>query len=263
MTAQILPSSPFADILPVLDHIPARKNYIPPYDFVSVLKRQDIHAAGLMKLLTHLQQWQNEITVKHPRLCLFGSAYPQPDDASAHTAQLIAQCQDVTTPIQKLCRMVDTDLRVYELDLSQKTVTDRRAAQAMTYGMLAVEDNLDVILLHSISVGHDDAAIAFLKQFSPAGSAEEILNHAVIHMGLDFFAGLGCGLAARLAQKPLIVTGAYGHAIKDVLQALSPQAAEHVIVLGHDHALHLPDVYALLHHLQNVRFVSSFLPQRG
>jgi hypothetical protein len=263
MTAQILPTSPFADILPVLDHLPARKDYIPPYDLAAVLKRQDINAAGLMKLLTHLQQWQNEITIKHPRLCLFGSAYTQPDQAATLTAQLIAQCQNVAMPIQMLCRMVDTDLRVYELDLSQQAVTDRRAAQAMTYGMLAVEDNVDVILLHSLSVGHDDAAIAFLKQFNKDADAETILNNAVSYMGLDFFAGLGCALAARLAQKPVLVTGSYGHAIKDVLQAMSPQASEHIIVLGHDHSLHLPDVYALLHHVQNVRFVSSFLPKRG
>jgi hypothetical protein len=261
MTVQILPTSPFADITPVLDHIPDRQTVDTAYDIAGVLKQQDINAAGLMKLLHHMQQWQGHITVKHPRLCLFGSAYQHPAQAAEHTAQLIAQCQDVTTPIQILCRMVDTDLRVYELDLSQQAVTDRRAAQAMTYGMLAVDDNIDVILLHSASVGHDDAAIAFLKQFKPQDDADSILQSIVPHMGLDFFAALGTCLAARLAQKPVWITGSFGHALKDVLHALSPQAAEHLYLAGHDHSLHLPDIYALLHHLQNIRFVTSFLPK--
>lgn len=258
---QIMPASPFAEIIPVLDHLPPLQVQA-AYDSMAVLQQQDINAAGLRKLLEHMQSWQGAIAVKHPRLCLFGSAYAQPAQAAEQTAHLIAQCQDVTKPIQILCRMVDTDLRVYELDLTQHSMTDRRAAQAMTYGMLAVEDNLDVVLVHSASVGHDNAAIAFLKQFTPHDSAEDVLQSVVPHMGLDFFAALGTCLAARLGQKPVMVTGSFGHALKDVLQALSPQAAEHVFVAGHDHSLHLPDIYALLHHLQNLRFVASFLPSQ-
>lgn len=258
MTAQAktLENSPFADILPLLEHLPDAPQNIPLQSLSGLFQKQQVTTTQL-PFLEFLQRWQKIIALNHPRLCLYASAYDMPENAAAQTEKNIAACNNPATPLQQQCQQINTDLRVYELDLTTRGMTDARAAQAMTYGMLAMEDNIDILLVHTLSAGADEAAQKFLQMDLPAGHGDMILSTATSIMGLDFCASLGACLAARLAQKPVLLSGDFGRAVQKVLNALSSKAIEH-IYLADDAAM--PSLYQQLYQLQQARFALTFLP---
>ena len=113
---------------------------------------------GALGRLEELAQWlatwqgRHPPTVRHPRTAVFAgnhgvaargvSAYP-----SAVTAQMVQNFVAGGAAVNQLCRVLDADLRVYELALDQPTadfteaaaMTEEECARAMAYGMMAVE----------------------------------------------------------------------------------------------------------------------------
>ncbi|HEY1097174.1 MAG TPA: hypothetical protein VGF14_08040 [Alphaproteobacteria bacterium] len=258
MTAQAktLENSPFSDILPLLEHLPDAPQTMPLQSLASLFQKQRVTTTQL-PFLEFLQRWQKIIAVNHPRLCLYASAYDAPDNAAAQTEKNIAACNNPATALQQQCQQINIDLRVYELDLTTRGMTDARAAQAMTYGMLAVEDNIDVLAIHTLSSGADEAAQQLLKTDLPVEHGEMILSTATALMGLDFCAALGACLAARLAQKPVLLSGDFGRALQKVLNRLSPKATEHIYLANEEL---VPALYQSLYQLQQARFAMTFLP---
>ena len=65
--------------------------------------------------------------------------------------------------INQLCRVVDADLKVYEMNLETPTgdivegpaLGEAECAKAMAYGMMAVEPGIDAIALGEIEVEQD------------------------------------------------------------------------------------------------------------
>ena len=116
----------------------------------------------LEDLAIWLAAWQGreKPTADRPRTAVFAgnhgvavqgvSAYPP-----AVTAQMVQNFIDGGAAINQLCALAESDLRVYEMALDEPTadftvapaMSEADCARAMAYGMMAVDETLDVLVL--------------------------------------------------------------------------------------------------------------------
>jgi nicotinate-nucleotide--dimethylbenzimidazole phosphoribosyltransferase len=236
---------------------------------------------GALGRLEELAQWfatwqaRHPPRLDHPRTAVFAgnhgvaargvSAYP-----SAVTAQMVANFVRGGAAVNQLCRVVDADLRVYEMNLDSPTgdivdgpaMTEEECAKAMAYGMMAVEPGIDALALGEMGIGNTTSAAALcLALFGGdaalwtgpgtgvAGEALErkrdvvaaaVARHAPEARdafdllarlgGLELAAIAGAVLAARIGRVPVVLDGFTATAAAAVLFALHPQALDHCIV---------------------------------
>lgn len=235
-------------------------------------------ALGRLEELSHwLATWQGRHPPRldHPRTSVFAgnhgvasrgvSAYP-----AAVTAQMVQNFVAGGAAVNQLCRVVDADLRVYELNLDEPTadivdgpaMSEADCAKAIAYGMMAVEPGLDVIALGEMGIANTTSAAALcLALFG--GSAEEwtgpgtgvvgtqldqkreVVAAAVERHcdavgdplellrrlgGYELAAIAGAALAARMGRVPVVLDGFTATAAAAVLFKIDPRALDHCIV---------------------------------
>ncbi len=170
--------------------------------------------SGALGRLEHLAEWlsawqgRHPPGLDHPRVAVFAgnhgvvaqgvSAYPP-----EVTAQMVQNFISGGAAVNQLCKAVDADLRVYELDLETPTVdfttgaamTEAETVNAIAYGMMAVEPGLDVLCLGEMGIGNTTAAAALaLALFG--GTAQD-------------WAGPGTGIGgAQMDRKREVITEA-------------------------------------------------------
>jgi nicotinate-nucleotide--dimethylbenzimidazole phosphoribosyltransferase len=157
----------------------------------------------LEELALWMATWQAKSPpqLRRPRVAVFAanhgvaargvSAYP-----AEVTAQMVRNFVDGGAAVNQICRGVDADLRVYEMALETPThdftvapaMDDAECARAMAYGMMAVEQGIDLIALGEMGIANTTSGAALcLALFG--GTAED-------------WTGPGTGVAgARLAAK--------------------------------------------------------------
>jgi nicotinate-nucleotide--dimethylbenzimidazole phosphoribosyltransferase len=235
-------------------------------------------ALGRLEELSHwLATWQGRHPPRldHPRTSVFAgnhgvaargvSAYP-----AAVTAQMVQNFIVGGAAVNQLCRVVDADLRVYEMNLDQPTadfvdspaMSEADCAKAITYGMMAVEPGIDVLALGEMGIANTTSAAALcLALFGGsadqwtgpgtgvAGGALErkraIVGAAVERHratagdalellrrlgGYELAAIAGAVLAARMARVPVVLDGFAATAAASVLFSIDPRALDHCIV---------------------------------
>ncbi len=140
--------------------------------------------------------------------------------------------------INGACKGADADLRLYELDIEHASadttqgagMTEAECARAMAYGMMAVEQGLDVLCLGDLSLGADLAAAALgcalvggaVADWTGADRDAALVSAALAANqageadsfewlrrlgGHDIAALTGAILAARMAKVPVILDG--------------------------------------------------------
>src|SRR6266700_1887545 len=129
----------------------------------------------LEELAIWLATWQarHPPRLDHPRTLVFAgnhgvaargvSAYP-----SSVTAQMVQNFVAGGAAVNQLCRLVDADLRVYEMALDQPTaditeapaMSEEECAKAIAYGMMAVEPGIDLLALGEMGIGNTAIAAA-------------------------------------------------------------------------------------------------------
>ncbi len=231
----------------------------------------------LEELAVWLATWQarHPPTLDHPRAAVFAgnhgvaargvSAYP-----SAVTAQMVQNFIAGGAAINQLCRIVDADLKVYEMSLDQPTgdivegpaMTEAECARAMAYGMMAVEPGIDALALGEMGIGNTTAAAALCAALfgggaelwtgpgtGVSGAALDAKRRAVAAAvarhrpaagdpfdllrrlgGLELAAIAGAVLAARLGRVPVVLDGFTSTAAAAVLFAADPHALDHCVV---------------------------------
>jgi nicotinate-nucleotide--dimethylbenzimidazole phosphoribosyltransferase len=234
-------------------------------------------ALGRLEELSHwLATWQGRHPPRldHPRTSVFAgnhgvaargvSAYP-----AAVTAQMVQNFVAGGAAVNQLCRAVDADLRVYELNLDEPTadivdgpaMSEADCAKAIAYGMMAVEPGLDVIALGEMGIANTTSAAALcLALFGGtaeewtgpgtgvAGAARATQRAAVAAAaerhraagdpfellrrlgGYELAAIVGATLAARMGRVPVVLDGFTSTAAAAVLFAADPHALDHCIV---------------------------------
>ena len=269
-----------------LDEIRGLMAHLPGPDFDSgtaaMLRERELTkpagALGRLEELSHwLATWQGRHPprIDHPRTSVFAgnhgvaargvSAYP-----ASVTAQMVQNFVAGGAAVNQLCKIVDADLRVYELNLDEPTadfvdapaMSEADCAKAIAYGMMAVEPGLDVIALGEMGIANTTSAAALcLGLFG--GTAEEwtgpgtgvagaaldnkrevVATAAVRHAdasrdpfellrrlgGFELAAIAGATLAARMGRVPVVLDGFTATAAAAVLFAADPHALDHCIV---------------------------------
>ena len=190
------------------------------------------------------------------------SAYP-----AEVTRQMVANFIEGGAAVNQLCAVADSALRVHEMELEEPTrdfseapaMDEADCAKAIAYGMMTVEDGLDVLALGEMGIanttsaaaichalfggraadwvgrgtGIDEAGLARKAQVVKAAVAKhrdqmtdplEVLRHLG---GFELAAILGAVMAARLARTPVLLDGYACTAAAAVLHALDGRALDH------------------------------------
>jgi nicotinate-nucleotide--dimethylbenzimidazole phosphoribosyltransferase len=237
-------------------------------------------ALGRLESLTEwFAAWQGTYPPKidHPRVAVFAanhgiaargvSAYP-----ASVTAQMVANFQAGGAAINQLCRLQDADLRVYEMALDHPTndftrgaaLSEAECARAMAYGMMAVEEQVDVLCLGEMGIANTTSAAALCcalfggEATDWTGPGTGVTGEALAHKAALVAEGVACHreslgdplealrrlgghelaaiagavLAARMGRVPVILDGFVCTAAAAVLHAIDPAALDHCLV-GH------------------------------
>ncbi len=252
------PDLSFAQIAPVLRELPAaNQGAASAAATLAAQAKTDPADAGLAAWLA---SWQGRhpIRLGRPRIALFAAVDgAAPGGAAAETETVrgtIDALYGATSPAYALAEAADCDLRVYELAIEQPlpdfrmepALSEAEAAGLMAYGMMAVEEGVDLLSLGSASPGSAVAAAAIGQALFggkpkdwhpllPAGrlpampddpKADALPLLARIG-GRDIAAMAGALLAARMARVPVLLDGPAALAAAAILNAARPGAADH------------------------------------
>jgi nicotinate-nucleotide--dimethylbenzimidazole phosphoribosyltransferase len=275
------PPANLDEIRALLAHLPG-----PDLDAGSVAathERQLTKPAGSLGRLEELAGWlatwqgRHPPRIDHPRVVVFAanhgvaargvSAYP-----ASVTAQMVQNFIAGGAAVNQLCRVVDADLRVYEMNLDTPTgdiaigpaMSTEECAHAIAYGMMAVEPGVDVLAVGEMGIANTTVASALCMGLfggdavdwtgpgtGVAGAAldrkREVVAAAVARHrakagdpfetlrrlgGLEFAAIAGAILAARMGRVPVVLDGFCATAAAAILYAADPRALDHCVA-GH------------------------------
>jgi len=196
------------------------------------------------------------------------SAYP-----TEVTKQMVANFIHGGAAVNQLCGLADSDLRVYELALDEPTadfseqpaMEEEDFVRAIAYGMMAVEEGIDVLAVGEMGIGNTTSAAAICTALYGGDAADwvgrgtgvddetlalktKLINQAIeLHKptfaddpfqilrcvgGLELAAIVGAVIAARLARTPVVLDGYTCTAAAAVLHAIDDRLLDHCGV-GH------------------------------
>ncbi|HMO84239.1 MAG TPA: nicotinate-nucleotide--dimethylbenzimidazole phosphoribosyltransferase, partial [Lacipirellulaceae bacterium] len=141
----------------------------------------------LEEIARFLATWQGRHPPKcdRPRVAVFAgnhgvaargvSAYPQ-----EVTAQMVGNFIAGGAAVNQLTAQIDGDLRVYEMDLEHPTadftqgpaMDEERCARAIAYGMMAVEQGIDVLCLGEMGIANTTSAAALCLALHGGAAAD-------------------------------------------------------------------------------------------
>jgi nicotinate-nucleotide--dimethylbenzimidazole phosphoribosyltransferase len=273
-----------------LDEIRALLPHLPGPDLdagtaAALRERQLTKPPGSLGRLEELAFWlatwqgRHPPAVDHPRTVVFAgnhgvaargvSAYP-----AAVTAQMVQNFIAGGAAVNQLCRVFDADLRVYEMNLETPTadivdapaMSEAECAQAIAYGMMAVEPGIDLLAVGEMGIANTTVAAALCLALFGGDAAEwtgpgtgvvgaaletkrEVVAAAVARHrpaphdmaadpfellrrlgGLEFAAMIGAILAARMGRVPVLLDGYSSTTAAAVLHAADPRALDHCLV---------------------------------
>ena len=271
-----------------LSEIRALRKSLPGIDEVSrdaalahnaILTKPAGALGDLEDLAIFMAGWQGKAmpTVNHPRTAVFAgnhgvaalgvSAFP-----AEVTAQMVQNFQAGGAAVNQLVADLDGDLMVHEMALDQPTkdftkqpaMSDEECAQAMSYGMMAVEPGIDLLMLGERGIANTTSAAAIYHALY-GGDAEDwtgpgtgvqgdaltnkinvvregvALHRDAVGDGLDVLARLGgqeiagiagAILAAQMARVPVVLDGYICCAAAACLHAWAPESIDHCLA-GH------------------------------
>ena len=271
-----------------LDEIRALMAHLPGPDVdagtaAALREKQLTKPAGALGRLEELAAWlaiwqgRHPPSLNHPRTIVFAanhgvaargvSAYP-----AAVTAQMVQNFIAGGAAVNQLCKVIDADLRVYEMNLDTPTgdivdgpaMTDEECARAIAYGMMAVEPGIDALAVGEMGIANTTIAAALCLGLFGGDAAgwtgpgtgivgaaldkkREVVAAAVARHrpeagdpfdvlrrlgGLEFAAMAGAILAARMGRVPVVLDGFCAGAAAAVLYAADPRALDHCVA-GH------------------------------
>src|SRR5437764_9796555 len=263
-----LPAVSLEEIRALMAHLPG-----PDLDAGAAAALREQHLtkpAGALGRLEELAVWlaiwqgRHPPTLDHPRTIVFAgnhgvaargvSAYP-----AAVTAQMVQNFIAGGAAVNQLCRVIDADLRVYEMNLDTPTadiveapaMSEEECARAIAYGMMAVEPGIDALAIGEMGIANTTVAAALCLALFGGDAADwtgpgtgvvgaalehkcEVVAAAVARHraaegdpfeilrclgGLEFAAMAGSILAARMGRVPVVLDGFCAGAAAAVLYA--------------------------------------------
>lgn len=238
---------------------------------------------GALGRIEELTEWLCGWQGHHPptadrcQVAIFvGSHGITAEDFSAFPAEVTEQTVEAftggTAAINQLCQMQAYELKIYEVAveiptrnfLKQPAMEDDECAEAMAFGMSAVEEGVDLLCLGEMGVGNTLSAAAVCHGLygqsaelwigSGFGAGHGTINNNIrmvregvaMHKhcmtdalevlrhvgGRELAAIAGAIIAARMNRIPIVLDGYACTAAAAVLQAINPTALDHCVV-GH------------------------------
>ncbi len=221
----------FSEIEKMLDHFPQ-----PPKECIGC----NTSLSSLDRVIQHLALWQtNEpgsFKIDRPRQCLFAASHGCSMNSVEEVSSWLAQSATGDGLVNKLCQLADAELRVYELDIENPSqdfkkapaMTEAQAAHAITYGMMAVEPGLDLIIIGTVGGGSNQAAQAILNNIQ---SIQRPISALQTYGGYDLCAMVGAAIAARMAGIPVLIDSVEGDVIKILLHKMKKGAGDHLYLI--------------------------------
>ena len=236
---------------------------------------------GALARLEELSEWMARWQGRHPprlerpRVAVFAgnhgvaargvSAFP-----AEVTAQMVANFRAGGAAVNQICRTFDAELQVYEMGLEQPTADfcrgpamgDAECANAMAYGMLAVQEGIDVICLGEMGIANSTSAAALCHAMFGGAAADwtgpgtgvqgaaldnkirVVADGVALHGdangdpleilrrlgGRELAAVTGAVVAARMGRVPVLLDGYATTAAAAVLHRIDPQLIDHCTV---------------------------------
>ena len=202
----------------------------------------------------------------HPRVALFAAAHGvavhRPPAAGPDLGGRIDAILERRDPLLAAAEAIDADLRLYEMawprpcgDITREPAqSDAAAATAMAYGMMAVDEAIDILCLATLG---DEGAVAAgaiglalfggtADDWAPRGAATLVEAAVERHGGAgrdafellrrlggeDIAAMAGAILAASFARVPVVLDGAAAVAAAAILERAAPGAVRHCLTTG-------------------------------
>ena len=189
MTTEQKPIASLAEIRALLENLPGRDQAAEAEAVRrnAVLTKPPGALADLEDIAIFMAGWQGRALpeVNHPRTAVFAgnhgvaaqgvSAFP-----AEVTAQMVLNFHAGGAAVNQLVEALDGDLMVYEMALDVPTadftqgpaMSDEECAQAMAYGMMAVEPGVDLLMLGEMGIANTTSAAAIYHALY-GGTAED------------------------------------------------------------------------------------------
>jgi nicotinate-nucleotide--dimethylbenzimidazole phosphoribosyltransferase len=136
-----------------------------------------------------------------------------------------------------LCRAQDSELRVYEMVFDAPGgsdgnggLTEKECATAMAYGMMAVEDGLDLLCVAAAGPGLTQATGELSRALLQPSGIDDPLTVLARYGDHALSALTGAIVAARMARVPTILDGAGALAAGAALQRIRDDALDHCVL---------------------------------
>ena len=141
--------------------------------------------------------------LRHPRIALFSNHSP-------HAQSLQEEIRAHAHPLIALTEEANADLQIYELQ--GRLTTDEDTARAMSYGMMAAQPGIDLLVVATLDDTKED--LTDLTHLTPSNRS-------------DIAALCGTIIAARLAKIPVLLTGNGATTAAGLLKKLNAGALAH------------------------------------
>lgn len=225
MTDQPAPAVNFAEIRQLAQALPC----LAPVEAPHV----PLHGQSAEALLWLTQASGKKPELRHMRLALFAATHGCFPESLPFTQERVESLTRASDPVVKVLSAVDADLRVYELDLTTPTrdyrhgpaLDEAAAAHAMAYGMMAVEQGVQLLAVGGLGAGGELAHAELLRRLP---TSQDPLQTLAETGGLECCAILGALIAARIAKVPVLADGLAAEAALAVLNALHHEGGAHV-----------------------------------
>lgn len=215
----------FADFMGLLRELPQADLEAITHAQMSITAavKKGFEVTEAAKWVEWLSGWQARFPcrLRRPRLILVAAKHETEDKLDIET--LMAK----DAPLYQAGIALDTDLRVYELDdeTNTATLTEDECARAMAYGLMAVEQGIDVLGVAGYPTSSSEKIAAkILTGLQQKSAPLEVLKQSGAK---DCATMVGIILASRLARTPVILEGPMAIAAAGIVKALQQGAADH------------------------------------
>lgn len=200
--------------------------------------RADVRRAVTLLASSQRAPWPQ---LAHPRVALYAAH----GDNQVQTEKNLSDLAAGRHAAVRLCAAVSADLRVYEMDMKpfsgDSASRETWVAHAISYGLMAVDDGVDILAVGSANAAHHGALVQYAAALDACG--DDALAALLLPTVPQDMAGIvGAALAARMACIPLLCgTRAYPVLVRALENLLGTGGAWFVCAVADDDTATWPD----------------------
>jgi nicotinate-nucleotide--dimethylbenzimidazole phosphoribosyltransferase len=171
------------------------------------------------------------VRLDRPRVAVYAAAHATAPAETAGLRDTMDRTARGEGGLYAWCETVDADLRLYELALHEPAAAlgETRAANAIAYGMMAVDDGTDIVAVAALNPAADAAGYALSGAIFDRGTPP---HDALAASGAEDIAAIaGAIIAARVAGVPVLLEGAASWAAAGVVAAFRGDGVDHCALL--------------------------------